>query len=134
MFCDAADVLGGAVEAPGPAELPDLVGPSINKHGEHFGEALFGDRAGNVHELCLGLFIDGLVYEGAGILAGEDGRGVVDEVVDLREVDVVLAIGADGAFVDLGYDGAGIFGGLAFAPEVGAEAAETVSIGWRYNS
>ena len=91
----------------------------------------FGDCAGNVPELGLGLFIDGLVYEGVGLLGGEDGRGVVDKVVNLGDVDVVLAVGADGAFVHLGYDGAGIFGGLALAPEVGAEAAETVSIGGR---
>ena len=62
---------------------------------------------------------------------GKDGRGVVDKVVDFGDVDVVLAIGADGTFVHLGYDGAGVLGGLAFAPEVGAETAETVSIGGR---
>ena len=131
MFGDAAYVLCGAVEAPCPAELPDLVGPANYQHGEHFGEAFFGDRASNVPELCLGLFLDSLVYKGVGLLGGEDGRGVVDKVVDLRDVDVVLAVGADGAFVDLGYDGAGVLGGLALAPEVGAETAETVSIGGR---
>ena len=56
------------------------------------------------------------VEEFLGVFEGEGGRGVLDEAVDLRDVDVVGAVGAYLVFVDLGDYAGGVGGDAALVP------------------
>ena len=52
------------------------------------------------------------------------------ESVDLRDVDIVGAVGPDLVLVDLGEDVGCVFSDAALVPKLGAEAAEAVIVGW----